>query len=599
MTFAKVNTIFEDRTVSNPTLPLGICAMAGITQRGTVGKAQLVKSAADYFVKYGAVLDPTDSIFPILALRALNNGAQLYISRVEHLTDVNDPSTTTATAATGNNAGLFNYDEAVFATNVGLRQIIIAGDFEYAIAAAQIHTVLYQGGGSGNLTVSAVSYASGYTTITYTTTVAAVTVGDRLTFSQTFLNTFAVEASSVGTWGNSVTFELKRSAANVANTVDVHASLDGADLDEVYPNFPTSPTATDISKFNAAMKLIQYVSHTAPIVRAPAVTLTTGTDDYASITEIDYAGSGVGGTGLHAFDDIEGFVKVCVPEIDTNTMDNTVLNYVLGRKDAMLAILHAPASLDAQAAIDYRQCTGVYTGGTKIDNWRAVMLYGGIKIISPFDGESELTISWVGDFIGLSATKDNAQRPWFSISGVDKTPLSGVTDIVYNINTAARAQEAEDLTDNGLLPIIKKVVGGAQRILPWGDTTLQVTTSKLQFLNVAELLVYVGNTCKPISEGALFKPNDPKTWKSIYRQVDAIMRDVQAGRGVNSFVYEGDQNAENINQATLNQPADIAAGKYKFNLYLDAIVTIREVTQRFVLAQLVATANGITVVGAA
>lgn len=598
MAFAKINTIFDDQSVSNPTLPLGIAAMAIVTQRGVIGKAQLVKSAAEYFVKYGDVLNPTDSIAPILALRALNNGAQLYISRVEHLTDVNDPDSTTATAATGNNGGAFNFNEMVFAVSTGPQQLVIAGDFVYAISVGASHTVLLQGGGSTVLTVSARSYASGYTTITYTTSVATVTVGDRLTFTTVIFVSLSVKASSVGSWGNSVYFEIKRSSSNTTNAYDIHAYLENTELSEVYPNFPISPSATDISKFNAAMQLIQYVSHVPLIGRAPAVKLSTGTDDYASITEIDYVGSGVGGTGLHAFDDIEGFVKVCVPEIATNTMDNSVLSYVLSRRDTVLALLRTPATLDAQAAIDYRNQTGIYTGGTKIDNWRAApMLYGGIKVVSPYDGETELTLPWVGDFIGLSATKDNNKRPWASISGVDAQPLSGVIDIVYNINTAARAQEADDLTNNGLFPLIKKKVNGVERILPWGDRTLQVATSKLQFLNVAELLVYIANGIKPISEGGLFQPNDPLTWKSIYRKVDAFMRDVQAGRGVSNFVYEGDQNAENINQATVNTAGDIAAGKYKFNLYLDPIVTINEVTQRFIIAQLVATSNGITVVG--
>lgn len=595
MAFAKTITNVFDRTLSGETVPLGRTAFAGKTQRGTVGKAQLVRSVAEFRRLYGNELDPTVSVFPILAMRALRLGAQLVISRVEHLSDINDINTQTATAASGNNGGVFSFSERAFAVDTGTNQITIQGDFSYSIVATQSHTILYQGGGSGVLTVSAVTYSGGYTTITYTTTVSAVTVGDSVTWSFTGTNTLSLTAANVGSWGNSVSFEIKRSAANVANTVDIVASLVGSpDLTETFRNMPTTPSATDITRFNDAMKLVQWNTHTAPITRCPAVTLTGGTDDYASVTDLDYEGSAFSNTGLHAFDELTDIVKIAVPEIATNAMDLIVYNYTIGRGVRELAVLHAPETLTGYGAIDYRNCTGAYSGGTKIDSWRAVMLYGGLKIISPFDNQTPITISWVGDFIGLSAAKDNATFPWFSISGIDSTPLDAL-DIEYNLNTTSRLQEAEDVTDNGLFPIIRKRIGGSERIIAWGDRNMQVADSRLRFFNVSELLITIANACRPISEGALFKPNDPLTWKAVYRKVDALMRQVQANRGVNAYIYEGDQNAENKSQAVVNTAASIAAGKYRFNLYLDPITTINEVEQNFILAELAADGSGIVV----
>ena len=79
------------------TLVKGISCVAGITERGPVGKPQLVSSEAQFERIFGGNLKNSD--FPLIAKRALSYGAVLWVSRVAHYTDVTKANTLTAMAA--------------------------------------------------------------------------------------------------------------------------------------------------------------------------------------------------------------------------------------------------------------------------------------------------------------------------------------------------------------------------------------------------------------------------------------------------------------------------------------------------------------------
>lgn len=587
MTFAKVNLNVLDKTITQEAQPVGVCALAVQTQRGVIGEAVYCRSFQEFRENFGEIIDPTDTLGPIYAKRVFDNGGQAYITRIVHFTDINDIATVTATKATGDNSGTFNFSENVLAAQAGAPPytITIAGDFTSYITAGDAHIVQLAGGGTLPLTVDVAGavYQGGVTEITYTTAPTGVASGDTLTWSVILTNTLTYEAKNVGSWGNSVQVEIKTAASGLANAVDIFVSttdsaIVSSEFNEVYPNFPTTPTAGDIQKFNDSMKLLTLLVAVAPIGVVPPNSLTGGTDDFASVIELDYIGSTFAGNGIRAFDDESGFVRIACPEIASNVVDNALVDYVNERKDCV-AILRTPESIDARAAIDYRNAAGAYSAGVKINDWRATMLYGGLKIDSPYppDGGAEISISWIGDFLGLSSLKDRNYGAWFSVSGFERGILTNVRDIVYNIDTVARVQERNDLTAAGLLPVVKKKRSGTSVIVSWGDRTLQVETSQLQFVNVVDLIIYISNNIVVFSEDELFEPNDVLTWKTIYRRTNTFMLDVLNRRGVFNYRYEGDQNVDNVNEATINTPSTISAGIYKFNLFIEAIPNLREV----------------------
>ena len=589
MSFAKVSLRVEDRTQTSALRPIGVAALAIQTQRGPIGEANYLRSFQEYREIYGEIVDTDDILGPVYAKRVFDAGGQMYVSRIVHFSDINDINSATPLAASGDNSGTFSFAQNVVALDAGNDTLTIAGDYTDYVAAGDTHTVQLAGGGTSVLTVDAAgaTYAGGFTTIAYVALAGTEGVNDSLTWSVTLTATLTYTASSIGRWGNALQVRITRAASGLANALDIYVSstdsqVAGTDLNEVYSNFPATPTQADVDNFNAQMNLLSLTlaGVTAPIGVVPNNALVGGTDDYASVTEIDYIGSTTANNGLRAFDAEVDFVRIAAPELASNVLDNALLDYANLRKDCV-AILRTPESLTAAAAIDYRNAAGAYTGGTKIDDWRAVMLYGGITVASPYEGDNgaEITISWIADYLGMSAIKDRDRGAWFSISGIDagRGILSDVNDIVYNINTPSRAQEREDLTNAGLFPIVKDTYNGSKVIVSWGDTTLQVTPSLLQKENVANLVIYINNQINPIAKGQLFNPNDVLTWKSIYRQVVRVMRGIRAGRGIEDFRYDGDQDVDFANQAVINTPATVAQGIYKFNLFFTPIASLNEV----------------------
>lgn len=592
--YPKVSLRVEDRTITQGAQPVGVPAIAVQTQRGEVGKVYFLRSWQEWRENLGEIVDPNDTLGPIYAKRIFDNGGQLYATRIVHFTDINDINSYTPIEADGDNGGIFNFAELVVSVDGGANTITIRGDFTDYIDPGDAHVVNLQGGGTSNITVDAggATYAGGFTTIEYVALGGSEASGDELTWSKTLTATLEYEASSPGTWGNVIQVEIKRAASGLANALDIFVTSSdpevvGSDLNESFTNFPTVPTAGDITSFNETMKLLRLTSVlSTPIGVVPPNLLTGGTDDYGSVDEVDYIGSTTAGNGIRAFDDESGFVRIAVPELASNLVDNELVSYVNERKDC-LAILRTPESIDARAAIDYRNAAGAYAGGVKIDDWRGTMLYGGIKIISPFPGDNgaELTISWIADFLGLSATKDRVYGPWINTSNFIRGTLKDVRDIVYNINTTARFQEREDLTAAGLFPIIKDKDNGQTKIVAWGYKTLQVAESLLQFQGVTDLLIFISNGVTPLAKSELMNPNGVLTWKAIYRKVNQFMLDAQNRGAFEAFRYEGDQDVDNVADAQINSPTAIAQGIYKFNLFVQPNPELIEVQIALIVTQ--------------
>ena len=79
------------------TMQKGISCVIGITEKGPVGKPQLISSELQYERIFGGELRTSD--FPLLAKRALKYGAVLWVARTAHYTDITDKSTLTAKSA--------------------------------------------------------------------------------------------------------------------------------------------------------------------------------------------------------------------------------------------------------------------------------------------------------------------------------------------------------------------------------------------------------------------------------------------------------------------------------------------------------------------
>ena len=239
------------------------------------------------------------------------------------------------------------------------------------------------------------------------------------------------------------------------------------------------------------------------------------------------------------------------------------------RKD-LIAVVRTPVGVNSAGILDYRNGTGTYTHQPH-DSWRAIMWTGGNVINHPVTGET-IEIPEIGDVLGLMSARDNNFAEWFAVAGPERGRVRNSLGVAYNLGSAARQTEADNVDVNGVNAVIEHPSFG---VTLWGNSTLQRANTLLIHANIAELMIYLTRELRPIIETELFNPNDPQTWKAIHRKVTPLMDSVVDGRGIIDYLYEGDQDVDRADQAIVNKTADIDAGKYVFNLFIKPIAALK------------------------
>lgn len=414
-----------------------------------------------------------------------------------------------------------------------------------------------------------VARAAHYTDTSDQSTIGAV----KATATLGTTNTVVITAKNHGTWGNDISVEITDPVSGLSGKVDIKITLTGyPELTQVITDVDTTPTADEKAAFNAKALLVDMGTVTNSISTVSATSLSSGTNDYGSIVGADYVGHSVG-TGLHQFDDYDDFFYLSIPEsYDAGTVDDSVLTYVNSRKDC-LAVFRTPSNITGTESIAFRQRTGSYSGNPVVNNWRGKLLYGDLKVVNPLT-ENSVDISAIGDYLGTLSSKHQRQNAFVAVGGKETGRFYNNLGVVYNLGTAARKSEADNVDGNGInFPINHKTFGSTM----WNASTLYQEDSLLKHSNVADLVIELYRNIKPLVEEELFQPNDIPTWRNIYRKVHSYMESVKASSGIYDFVYQGDQDIDDIADAQINNTTDIANGKYVFNLFVKPVSYLKYV----------------------
>ena len=386
-------------------------------------------------------------------------------------------------------------------------------------------------------------------------------------------NSITVTAKSIGLWGNKVAVNIIAPVSGLSGKVDITVTLAGYPaLTQTVRNVNTALTTAELATLNASLSLVNFGSPTNA-VPVGSVTLTSGAENYNDVVAADYAGNQTAGTGIYAFDDVQDIVRIAVPELADSEVDVALKNYAENRKD-LTAILRTPIGITGVQAVAYRNKTGSYSAGTKIDSPWASLYFGGLKVTDPLSSNT-VTVSCIGDVLGALATRDRVYFPWLAVGGSARGQIFDIVGLDYDLGSVARRNEADTVTLNGVNPVVGMANG---KFSIFGNYSLQVANTLLNKANVVELIVAINRALRPLLESELFEPNDIVTWRTIYRKVSAYMDSVVTNRGVFSYRYVGDQDVDAIEDATINNATDVAAGKYKFLLYLEPIAGLEEIS---------------------
>lgn len=377
------------------------------------------------------------------------------------------------------------------------------------------------------------------------------------------------DAKSIGAWGNDLSVVIAASPDGDATKVQVTVSIDGyPSLTEVL-SIAAAPTADQIAVFNNTSKYVTLTAVTGSIV-AGTVTFTTGADG-GSVVTVDYSGSAIGQTGIHRFDGVSDINKIAVPDTAVPELDIALSAYADSRKD-LIALVRTSVGVDGDAVVDYREGNGTYTHAA-INSWRTIMVTGGLRVSHPTTGVP-VEITAMGDVIGAMSVRDNKAYEWFTFGGPKRGLIKNALGVAYNFGSPARQLAFDNIDVHGVNAVIQHPTFG---VVIWGNSTLYKNPSMLKHANVAELFIFIQRTLKPLIESEQFDPNDIETWKNIYKRVTPLLDYVKAQRGIWDYLYQGDQDIDDISQAQVNEPQNVDAGMYQFNLFLSPKVGMKYV----------------------
>lgn len=606
---ARFESEITDLSVIVSTGISGIAAVAGVTSWGDLGTSRLVGNWTEFQKYFGGLRADTD--FPEWCKIMLDRGAKLRVGRIAHFTALNDRNTITATKATA--AQSTTAVAETKATATATVTTVGATNDVYTISTAGYGWSYTQTAGNTNAQVASglqaainagtaihgysAAVATNVVTITAPTGSGAGANGQLLNFVKTggtgtiaktnfaggvtailFTGTMNIEGGYATDALNGTTVQIINASSGDTTKFDAVVTVVGMPfLTDTVKNLNRVFTQADKDKFNAQILHTKITTYSGSINNG-TLTLAGGTLVLSALDDNDYIGDATGLTGIRCFDGATDFVRLAVPEKATLPIDNAVIAYVNGRQDCR-AILRTPMSISGATAVDYRNKTGIYAGGTPIDNWIGSMVYGDVTFTRSANTNSFDTPAVISALIA-GAYKDNKAYAWYAAGGSKRGKIAQALGVTYNLASPARSTEFDNVDAAGINAVINDDSYG---VCYWGNGTLQRTDTLLKHENVADLMIFLRRTIAPIVKGELFDPNDVETWKNIYRGVKRLMDFVQKKRGVWKWMYQGDQDITDVSEAVVNAPNAIDAGSYVFNLWISPKVGMKYAGMRVVV----------------
>jgi phage tail sheath protein FI len=204
------------------------------------------------------------------------------------------------------------------------------------------------------------------------------------------------------------------------------------------------------------------------------------------------------------------------------------------------------------------------------------MFGGGVNIVDPRTNQ-EISITELGDVFAAMTKRSNENFEWFTFAGSKRGRITGVLGVTKDYGSPALKATADQLYLNQINLTIDHESFGP---VIWGNRTMQKANTLLKYANVAELVLFISRNCKPISDAETFDPNDIETWRVIHKGVTKFLDYVKDNRGVWNYIYDGDQDIDNISQAVVNTSANIDAGQYIFKLAISPKVGMEYVNMQ-------------------
>lgn len=614
MNAPRINFNITDLSASVAAQLTGVSCLEGITLRGPFANAGnlLIGNWTQFVRLYGGYIPNSD--FPLLCKRAFDMGSQLRINRVGHYTTITNASTLDAVRASMllNSKITFSaalitanvYNLTINGTGIGAVTYATSSDATMTAIAASIKlvvafvadafvtpattgnvrviTIIPKSGVTLTLTSSAVTGGSSQATTAITTLTAISDINDNAIFTASpkyqgaDYNNLSIIITTASN-GNS----------NYFNLSIIH-SVEPA-LNESYQNLtiPGNPTQAQSHYLDGVMQASQLMNFVYSDLSGTSGQINPQLETYyfhlgsdgSAPQPVDYVGDPAGQNGFHSFDSVSDSFQFGAPELSDSVTHTGGDAYASARGD-MVYFAHLSNNNTTDAAYITDRTA------TNIASYYTAFYAGGLSITDPVTGLPK-NISELGDVFGVMAVND-AIGPWKQPAGVNRAVLSNVLGVVNNFGTAALYNNINNLANRQ----INMVVNSDNLIYINSGYTATLTNSKLAFLSTIRFLIWVMKSLSPTLKSYLQEPGDIPTFKALFREVEPFflnLQDIGALANPGGFLWQGDQDAKDLNSLVINNPTDLDQGIYKVNLFLKTLSPLQEIT-----VNLIVTASGVS-----
>lgn len=416
-----------------------------------------------------------------------------------------------------------------------------------------------------------------YTDITDPLTIEGTKATATLTESA---NTVEVTAKAVGAGYNGTTVSIQDAGSEESGKVDIFVLTSDGYSEQVL-NQPETPTTEQLTEINDKLSFVTFGTLTGNLPKV-GVSLTGGAETIGDIESADYVGDQVAKTGWYSFSGADDMFRMANihradPEVDAGLSSYATTRYTNGQP--VRFHLATPASAVADGQIAYRKGTVPYSH-SPIFNWLGSIVGGGVKITDPRDNTKTLVIPNLVEALIRIFLKDNGVGTWFSAAGYDRGRIATSNKgLVYNVGTVDEKDNFDAVHKSGINSVIERD-GTAYY---FGNATLnQNRYALLAKENISDLNVYIMRQFKPILESVNFEPNDPDTWKLLYRRALLFINQLEDGRAIfpgegRNWFWLGDQDAQDVQEVSYNKLSDINQGIYKTRFIYTPIAAIEKV----------------------
>ena len=136
------------------------------------------------------------------------------------------------------------------------------------------------------------------------------------------------------------------------------------------------------------------------------------------------------------------------------------------------------------------------------------------------------------------ALNDQVAYPWFAPAGLRRGVVNNATSVGYikdgEFVPVPLGQGVRDIMyENRLNPIVIQPTGG---VVVFGQKTLNITSSAMDRVNVARLVVYIRRQLDRLVKPYLFEPNDQQTRNEVKKQVESFFSELVSLRALYDFL---------------------------------------------------------------